>query len=197
MTRPKMTGANTTAALLLVFAVLGCGACHRHTVHAAAPVGKAPEKTPAPPTQPPPDTPSAPDKKSDSKPEETAPAPPTVNPTPKQTPSKPHVNPPPTDTTPETPPPPKPPAPQIRPRLTPEQTATLQRKTNEAIAEAEKNLQGAYGRPLNEAQRDLIEKIRGFISQAREAGDAADWSRASNLAEKARVLSIELANSLS
>lgn len=110
---------------------------------------------------------------------------------------RPRVNPNPAPpVTPETPPAPKPAPPQIRPRLSPAQAAEYKRKTNEGMAEAEKNLQNAYGRPLTESQRDLVEKIRGFLTQARQAGDAEDWERAANLAEKARLLSEELVNSL-
>jgi hypothetical protein len=38
--------------------------------------------------------------------------------------------------------------------------------------------------------------VKGFISDAREAGRAGDWPRARDLAKKAQVLSEELANSL-
>jgi len=40
-----------------------------------------------------------------------------------------------------------------------------------------------------------VEKIRGFLGQAREAMRDGDWLRARNLAHKAEVLSAELANS--
>lgn len=74
--------------------------------------------------------------------------------------------------------------------------AEYQRKTQKAIAAAEHNLQRAYGRQLNSDQLDLVEKIRGFLGQAREASRSADWVRARNLAEKAQVLSEELVRSL-
>ncbi len=61
---------------------------------------------------------------------------------------------------------------------------------------AEKNLQAAAGKQLNAAQKDLVEKINGFLGQAHEAIVAGDWVRAKNLAEKARVLSDELVKSL-
>jgi hypothetical protein len=80
--------------------------------------------------------------------------------------------------------------------MPPEQQAEYQRKTQEAIALAERNLQQASGRTLNAAQRDMAEKIRGFLAQSREAGREADWVRALNLAQKAQVLSNELAGSL-
>ncbi len=70
-----------------------------------------------------------------------------------------------------------------------------ERRTYEDINAAERNLQLAYGKQLNTAQHDLVEKIRGFLGQAREAIRAGDWVRARTLAQKAQVLSVELANS--
>ncbi len=67
---------------------------------------------------------------------------------------------------------------------------------NEDISLAERNLRAASGKQLNAAQLDLLEKIRGFLVQAREASRAGDWLRARNLAQKAQVLSNELVNSL-
>src|SRR5574337_387772 len=86
--------------------------------------------------------------------------------------------------------PPKPAPPQISPRLSREEQAAAERQTQQAISEAEKNLQAAYGKKLNDAHQDLVEKIRGFLGQAREAMRAADWVRARNLAQKAQVLSV-------
>ena len=91
---------------------------------------------------------------------------------------------------------PKPAPPRMSPRLSPAEQAEYERKTSTAIAAAEKNLQTAYGKQLNAGQSDLLEKIRGFLGQAREAARAGDWQRAHNLAQKAQVLSVELVNSL-
>jgi hypothetical protein len=60
---------------------------------------------------------------------------------------------------------------------------------------AEKNMQLAEGKELKASQKDLLDKIKGFLGQAHEAIVADDWVRAQNLAEKARILSVELANS--
>jgi len=49
---------------------------------------------------------------------------------------------------------------------------------------------------LNAAQQDLVGKIRSFADQSRDASKAGDWARAQNLAQKARLLSVELLNSL-
>lgn len=88
-----------------------------------------------------------------------------------------------------------PPAPQISPQLSPSDQATYQRKTGEDIAAAERNLQQTSGKQLNAAQQDLVGKIRSFLSQSRDASKDGDWSRAQNLAQKARLLSDELIGS--
>jgi len=89
-----------------------------------------------------------------------------------------------------------PPAPQISPQLTPEEQANYQRKMNEDIGVAERNLQQASGKTHSAAQDDLREKIRRFIEQSREAGKTGDLVRAQTLAQKARLLSVELVESL-
>jgi hypothetical protein len=87
-------------------------------------------------------------------------------------------------------------APQISPQLSPGDQASYARKTGDDIAVAEKNLGQASGKQLSAAQQDLVEKIRSFVSQSRDASKSGDWARAQNLAQKARLLSIELLNSL-
>jgi hypothetical protein len=89
-----------------------------------------------------------------------------------------------------------PPAPQISPQLSAGDQATYERTTNDDLATAERSLQQASGRQLNASQQDLAGKIRSFTEQARDAGKGGDWTRAQNLAQKARLLSIELINSL-
>ena len=84
----------------------------------------------------------------------------------------------------------------MSPRLSPSEKAEYERKTQAAITTAEKNLQLANGKQLNATQQDMVEKIRGFLAQAREAIGEGDWLRAQNLAQKAQVLSVELVNSL-
>jgi hypothetical protein len=89
-----------------------------------------------------------------------------------------------------------PPAPQIAPQLSPGDEAAYQRKTGEDISVAESNLQQTDGKQLNATQLDLTGKIRSFLSQSRDASKSGDWARAQNLAQKARLLSVELINSL-
>jgi len=87
-------------------------------------------------------------------------------------------------------------APTIATQLTPQESAAARQQTNQSLSIAEKNLNSVRGKNLNAAQSDLVSKIRGFIKDAREAAQIADWSRASSLAKKAQVLSEELAGSL-
>jgi hypothetical protein len=84
----------------------------------------------------------------------------------------------------------------IAPQLTPAETTLARQQTNQSLSIAEKNLAAASGKRLNAAQSDLVSKIRGFLKDAREAVQIADWSRARSLAKKAQVLSEELAGSL-
>jgi hypothetical protein len=86
--------------------------------------------------------------------------------------------------------------PLIAPQLSPEEKASAQQQTNQSIGVAEKNLAATQGKSLNAAQADLASKVRGFISDAREAGRVGDWSGAQSLARKAQFLSEELVRTL-
>jgi hypothetical protein len=88
------------------------------------------------------------------------------------------------------------PALQITPELSPGDQASYERKTVDDLAVAEKNLGQASGKQLSAAQQDLVAKITSFASQSRDASKSGDWVRAQNLAQKARLLSVELLNSL-
>jgi hypothetical protein len=88
------------------------------------------------------------------------------------------------------------PAPQISPQISPTDQSLYARRTSDDMAAAEHNLQQTSGKHLSAAQQDLADKIRSFIAQSRDASKAGDWDRAQNLAQKARLLSTELLNSL-
>lgn len=186
------------AAGLLVCAVsLGVSGCKNKSVHAAAPVEAAP--SPAATERP---MNTAPDTDATPPPETVAtpptlpatvvppPAPVTVAP-PKPVPTRRPAG----ETSSEAEAPTHPPAPQISPQLSPSDQATYQRKTGEDTAVAERNLEQTSGKQLNAAQQDLVGKIRSFLSQSRDASKDGDWSRAQNLAQKARLLSDELIGS--
>jgi hypothetical protein len=89
-----------------------------------------------------------------------------------------------------------PPAPQISPQLSPNELENYKRSTNEDMGVADQNLHQADGKQLSAAQKDLVEKITSFLDQSREAIKANDWTRAQNLAQKARLVSVELVSSL-
>lgn len=90
----------------------------------------------------------------------------------------------------------KPEVPQIAPQLTAAETSAAQQQTNQSLSVAERNIGSTSGRTLNAAQQDLASKIRSFMTEAREAANSGDWTRARNAAKKAEVLSQELAGSL-
>ena len=184
----RRTNRRLLASAILCISLAFVAGCHRQTAMAAPPVSTAPAATePQPPATPPAETKPEP---APETPPPTAPAPAT------STPAPPTIRPAPRKTDPlPVPVPERPPAPLISPQLSADDQAALERKTNEKIAEAEKNLQRAYGRELNTAQHDLVEKINTFLGQSREALHAADWTRAYNLAQKAYLLSADLASS--
>jgi outer membrane biosynthesis protein TonB len=90
----------------------------------------------------------------------------------------------------------RPAAPQISPEMSRDDQATYSHKTDEDIKVAQNNLQQSAHKQLSAAQTDLVEKINSFVSQSLEAIKAGDWARAQTLAQKARVLSVELVGSL-
>ena len=90
----------------------------------------------------------------------------------------------------------KPDVPQIAPRLSPAETSAAQQQMNESLSVAERNIGVTQGKNLSSGQLDLASKIRSFMTEAREAANIGDWTRAKNAAKKAQVLSEELASSI-
>ena len=175
------------AAILLGMA----GCANKHIVRAAPPSVSEPppqETTPMP-------VPEAPPPVDTTTTVEPAPEVPTpeLPPSPAKKPVAPKPRPAPAETVETTPP--KPAPPQIAPALSPGDLQRAKDNTTTNITAAEQNLQVANGKQLSPAQKDLVEKISGFLSQAHEAIRADDWVRAQNLAEKARLLSAELVKS--
>jgi hypothetical protein len=170
-------------------------ACHHQTVQAAPPVTPSAEEAvkPQPTSSPATDTGAPEPGKPDAN--ETPPAESPLIPTPKPVEPRPKPAAPAPAPTPE-PATPKPAAPTITQRISPAQEAELKSQTQKSIAEAQFNLQRSSGRQLNDVQRDMVEKIQNFLVQAKDASELPDWNRARILADKARVLSVELVNSL-
>jgi hypothetical protein len=201
-----MPSRKTESVLLAAFFLSGLSlsvvGCNGTTVKAAAPVAAAPAPSTAdskpitnvapdtdalPPVEPvaPPPTPAA-----------TTAAPLPVESTHTKPPPPPHRQP--AEASSDTPAeqPVRTPPPQISPQLSPGDQATMRRSTDVDAGVAQNNLKRANGKVLNAAQLDLREKIRSFLAQSEEAGKAGDWSRAQTLAQKARLLSVELVDSL-
>jgi hypothetical protein len=177
--------------LALLCTAAGLAGCaSKHIVRAAPPsVSTPPPDVTGPmpqPEAPPPVTTST---EPEPAPEVPSPAPP---PAPAKRPAQPK-RPAPTETAEPTPA--KPAAPQISPQLSAQDLEATKKSTTTSITTAEQNLQVANGKQLSAAQKDLTEKINGFLKQAHEAIMSDDWVRAQNLAEKARVLSAELVKS--
>jgi len=198
----RVFDARIVAALVVCGLLIVATGCAHHKVQAAAPVAPAPTPSPdsARPMNTAPDTTATPPTESVTPPPvgptDTS-APPPVLPThpkPLPKPSKPASEPA-TESASEQPPS-RPPAPQISPQLSADDQAAYQRRTSDDIAAAEKNLHSTDGKQLSAAQQDLVEKIRSFVSQSRDASKGGDLTRAQNLAQKARLLSVELVNSL-
>jgi hypothetical protein len=193
----KVTSLITLLACGLSLAITGC----EKTVKASSPVASAPIPQPAdskPITNIAPDTTATPPEVAEAPPPappptEAAPLP--VTPTRSKPVPPPHKQSAEPQTT-ETPEQSRPPAPQISPELSTNDRDTYAHKTDEDITLALKNLQQSADKRLSAAQTDLVEKIKSFVSQSQEASKAGDWARAQNLAQKARVLSVELVESL-
>jgi len=172
----------------VLLAMAGCS--NKHIVRAAPPSVSAPppqEVTPMPVPEAPP-----PVENTTTEPAPEVPTP-ELPPSPAKKPVAPRPRPAPAETAEPTPP--KPAPPQISPQLSPADLQRAKDNTTTNITNAEQNLQAANGKQLSAAQKDLVEKISGFLSQAHEAIRADDWVRAQNLAEKARLLSAELVKS--
>lgn len=189
-----------SAIVLACAATLGAAGCARRHAHAAVPVATAPV-APSPEMDRPmttaPDTDATPPVDTEIEPPaittaEEPPAPlaiaPTVPPAPRR---RPEEHPPQADEQPA-----EHPAPQISPQISPTDQSVFAKRTADDIAAAENNLQQTKGKHLNAAQQDLADKIRSFVAQSRDASRGGDWDRAQNLAQKARLLSNELLNSL-
>jgi hypothetical protein len=178
------------AALFLCLAVPILAGCGRHIVRAAAPSVATP---PPNPRQAP--TPSTVASAEPIAPPEISEPVPELSPSPAVGPQPPRPRP--AAAAEPTAPQPKPEvaAPQISPVLTPADQDRLTRVATDQIRTAEHNLQLAAGRRMNALQKDLQDKVQGFLSQAHEAIRVNDWVRAQNLAEKAQVLSSELLKS--
>ena len=175
--------------VLLCAASAALGGCaSKHIVQAAPPSVSTPPPDVTAPMQPPEAPPPV---TTEEEPAPEVPSPTLTTPPPKK-PAAPK-RPPSAETAESTPA--KPAPPQLSPQLSARDLQTTKNSTTSDITTAERNLQLANGKQLSPAQKDLTEKIKGFLSQSHDAIMSDDWVRAQNLAEKARVLSAELVKS--
>jgi hypothetical protein len=93
------------------------------------------------------------------------------------------------------PPPEAAPAIQLRPILTPTQTQELERTIAERLSRARSILRSLENRRLSRSQVASAGQIRTFIAQAEEARKT-DLLRANNMAERAEVLALDLAQQM-
>jgi hypothetical protein len=201
-----MPSRNLEASTALVFVALAAsltqaGCLFHSNVRAAAPVAAAPQPEAERPMTVAPDTDASPPKPA----EEPAPVVPAATSAPSLNaiakPKVPSAPPKPATEQPATPEPAADaashaPVPQISPQLSPADQQNYERKMNDDVTAAEKGLEQTKNRQLNAYQQDLVEKIHSFLEQSRDASKGGDWARAQNLAQKARLLSTELVNSL-
>ncbi len=169
---------------------LFCSGCAHHKVQAAAPLTVPPvspspipsqDTTKSPASIPAPSTPAPANPVSET--------PPTLNPKP-DTPKRPVATTPPASEA------ERPAAPQISPQISPSDKSQLQQQASQYVATAQQNLHHADGRDLNPAQKDMVDKIRGFLDQAQQAIQGSDWESAKNFSQKAYLLSLDLLKTL-
>lgn len=161
------------------------------------PVAPTPIKKQPEPPQPPAKEPEAPPAKREVPPPPTrtpaqAPTPPPVKkepvaPTPPPPPKK-EVEPPPEKKEPEIPPP------VLAPQVGDEER--LKRTISSRIQQAEQFIGQLEGKNLSNEQQERLMTVRSLLGNAKEALAVQDLNKASNLADKARLLAEELSQSL-
>jgi hypothetical protein len=98
----------------------------------------------------------------------------------------------------EVPPPPTPASPsrKLSPQVGREEEEQLREEARAKIAGAEQMVQRINQKTLAKDQQDILATIHSFLAKAREALAIKDFSRASNLANKALILAQELSGTI-
>jgi hypothetical protein len=81
----------------------------------------------------------------------------------------------------------------ISPTQTQQQTSQQLSTTNQLLANADANLKQVARRPLSSAEEETLKQIQVYMEQARGAIKNGEAQRAYNLANKANLLSADLA----
>jgi hypothetical protein len=78
---------------------------------------------------------------------------------------------------------------QLAPSVTDQQASQQRQSTAQLLASTDANLNKISARQLSSSQQDMVNQIRNYVQQAKEAEKAGDLQRARNLAFKAQLLS--------
>jgi hypothetical protein len=89
----------------------------------------------------------------------------------------------------------KPPPAVLSPQVGEQDAERLMRESSTSIEETEQLLQQIDPRRLTKNQQDTYTTIQSFLVSARQALVAKDYLRASNLADKAHALAVEMSQS--
>jgi hypothetical protein len=88
------------------------------------------------------------------------------------------------------------PALQIVPTISPSEQQNYQRQTDSDAAFAQQVLAQAEKHQLDAQQRGWRDLVQSYLKQSQDAGKAGDWAAAQSFAQKARLTSTQLLNSL-
>src|ERR1700693_1345975 len=78
---------------------------------------------------------------------------------------------------------------QLAPSVTDQQASQQRQNTTQLLAATDANLNTISASQLTSSQQDMVNQIRNYVQQAKEAEKAGDLQRARNLAFKAQLLS--------
>jgi hypothetical protein len=81
---------------------------------------------------------------------------------------------------------------QFTPRLSEKQQEDQRQKISDLLTITDNNLQKASQRQLKTSEEEMVQQIRAYMEQAKQASESGDLQRAQNLAAKAHLLSDEL-----
>jgi hypothetical protein len=82
---------------------------------------------------------------------------------------------------------------QLAPAMSKEQELRSRQSTEQLLASTDANLKSVAGRQLSPAQQSMLDEIHTYVRQSKGATDSGDLTRAHTLANKALLLSGELA----
>jgi hypothetical protein len=81
---------------------------------------------------------------------------------------------------------------QLAPGMSKEQELQSREATTRLLVTTDANVKSVAGRQLTSAQQGMLDQIRTYMKQSKQASDLGDLARAHTLADKAHLLSDEL-----